>query len=470
MKFKIKNTILLASCAVFASATTGCLEEAFPVNGTFTEGQVAGADKSALAGAMTSYFFTLGSNAWDLGYATFMIWRDAMTADQPVNDAAWDYYNYYNSQVSLGNTYNSGIWWDRGYYHISCANRTLAICDTDPKSNDAYYRGYAYVLRAMLYFDLARSFEYKRTNVEALDNMADQRQIWGLTVPIITETTTEQESRKTPRAPFYEMYRFVNSDLTQAETYLSDHHTTATIDLPTLGVAYGLKARFWLELATRFENSPADLAMQIENEQNPDLDAYPKLEITTANDCYRKAADYARKAISEGYSPTTKAQWFNKTTGFNTPVQSWMWAMVISTDNTLAKDQTWKSWVSYHAPEALYGMSEAGEYKAYRLIDARLYKQIDKNDWRRDTWIDPAFASMEDSDEKKEEFDKRFAQITAYNYDEFIKFNAYAGFKYRPGSGNMNVSQIGNAVSIPLMRVEEMYLIEAEALAHCNES
>lgn len=466
MKLSLKDTILFSALALFASTATGCLEEAFPENGTLTEEEVAGADKAAMAGAMTSYFCAAASNAWDVGYPTFMTWRDAMTADFTVNDVSWDYYNYYNSQVSLGNTYNSGIWWDRGYYHINRANTTLAISDPDPDSEDAYYRGYAYVLRAMLYFDMARSFEYKRTNVEALDNAAEQRGIWGLTIPIITETTTEKESRSLPRAPFYEMYRFVNSDLTNAETYLRNFHTTDSKDNPSLGVAYGLKARFWLELGTRFDESPEDLAKQIENESN--FADYPKLGISSANDCFRKAAEYARKAMSEGYTPTTKSQWFDKTSGFNTPIQSWLWAIIISTDNTLAKDGSWKSWVSYHAPEALFGMSEATEYKAYRLIDARLYALIDENDWRRDTWIDPEFTAMEDSDEKKEEFNERFAQVTTYNYDDFVKFNAYAGFKFRPGSGNATVSAIGNAVSIPLMRIEEMYLIEAEALAHCD--
>ena len=160
MKKLIRHSISYAVAALTAFAATGCLEEAFPEDGSFTEEQVKDADKQALAGAMTSYFLAGGEAAYDIAYMTFMTWRDAMTADMPVNDATWDYYNYYNSQVSLGNSYNQGLWWDRGYYHISRANATLNICSTDPESEDAYYRGYAYALRAMLYFDLARVFEY----------------------------------------------------------------------------------------------------------------------------------------------------------------------------------------------------------------------------------------------------------------------------------------------------------------------
>lgn len=468
MKKIIRHSISYAAIALTAFATTGCLEEAFPENGTFTEEQIKDVDKAELAGAMISYFLAGGDQAYDIGYMTFMTWRDAMTADMPVNDNEWDYYNYYNSQVSLGNSYNQGLWWDRSYYQISRANSTLKICDTDPESDDAYFRGAAYALRGMLYFDLARTFEYKHTYVEALDRSADQRGIWGLTVPIITENTTEAESRRTPRAPFYQLYRFVNNDLLQAELYMKDYHSVTSKDNPSLGVAYGLHARFWLELGSRFSRYPEDLAKQIASDSNEEYADLPSLGIKSATECFRLAADYARKAINEGYTPLTQSQWYDKSSGFNTPNQSWMWAIIISPENWLAKDCTWKGWVSFHCPEATYGMSESTEYRAYRLIDARLYAEIDPDDWRRDTWIDPEFSAMTDDSEKQAEFDSRFAKVTTYNYGEFCKFNAYAGFKFRPASGNGTTPSIGNAVSVPLMRVEEMYLIEAEALAYCD--
>lgn len=40
--------------------------------------------------------------------------------------------------------------------------------------------------------------------------------------------------------------------------------------------------------------------------------------------------------------------------------------------------------------------------------------------------------------------------------------------KFRPGQGNTTNYSIGAACSYPLMRVEEMYFIEAEAAAHTN--
>lgn len=464
----LKNILLAGCCSVLSLSVTGCLDEAFPQDGSFTEDQVKDADLATIAGSMTSYFTSGGSDPHEIGYPAFMIWRDCMTADYPVNDPTWDYFNWYNLQISIGNTYTSQMWWNHAYYHISYANQTLGLADEDVESDDAYYRGYAHALRSYRYFEMARMFEYKHTDIEALDRVADQRGIWGLTVPIITEKTTEADARRTPRAPFYEMYRFINSDLLNAQKYLASFHTVASKDVPSLGVAYGLAARFWLELGSRFEIYPDDLAKQIEKESDPALEQYPALGITSANDCYRKAADYARKAINEGYTPTTKSQWFDKASGFNTPIDSWMWAIIITPENWLAKLCTWKGWVPYHAPEAVYGMCESSDYAMYRKLDARLWSYMDKNDWRRDTWIDPEFSEMADGDEKQAMFKERYANNTSYDYDEFCKFNALAGFKYRPGSGDGTTPSVGNAVSIPLMRVEEMYLIEAEALAHCE--
>lgn len=44
----------------------------------------------------------------------------------------------------------------------------------------------------------------------------------------------------------------------------------------------------------------------------------------------------------------------------------------------------------------------------------------------------------------------------------------YASLKFRPGNGNASDHTVGAATAYPLMRVEEMYFIEAEAAAHLN--
>lgn len=466
MKRYFKYAMLPVAFLWMAVAMTGCIEEAFPEDNTMSSDQIAGSDKSALVRAMSSYLNTGGSESWDIGFTGFQIFMDAMTEDYPIYDDSWDYFRYFNTQLSIGNNGVSQTYWVRYYYLLQKANSVISVCDTDPSSGDSFSMGAALAFRSMVYLDLARMFEYKHTNIARLDEIADERNVWGLTVPIITEKTTEPESRVTPRAPFYEMYRFIYNDLLNAEVYLKNHHSASEKTLPCLGVAYGLQARLWLELGSRFELYPADLAKQLENEANADLEHLAKLGIHSANDCFRKAADYARKAIDEGFTPLTKNQWFDTSSGFNSPNNSWLWAIVISPDLDIATSD-WKSLPSFKCPEATYGMSN-NTYSAYRMIDARLFSKIDANDWRRTTWIDPAFTAIADMKQKQKEFEETYSSITVFNFDTFCGYDSYTGFKFRPASGNGQTPTIGNLVSLPLMRIEEMYMIEAEALAHCE--
>jgi hypothetical protein len=46
----------------------------------------------------------------------------------------------------------------------------------------------------------------------------------------------------------------------------------------------------------------------------------------------------------------------------------------------------------------------------------------------------------------------------------------YAHMKFRTGNGEKINSSVGSVVDIPMMRVEEMYFIEAEAAAHLNDA
>ena len=48
----------------------------------------------------------------------------------------------------------------------------------------------------------------------------------------------------------------------------------------------------------------------------------------------------------------------------------------------------------------------------------------------------------------------------------WAKLPAYTNLKYHPGSGNLSDLYVGCLCDIPLMRVEEMYLIYIEAIAH----
>ena len=453
-------TNLLVAGAVLGFMTS-CLDEVTPTN-MATQGQVNKADKVGLSNAVGAYMTTYNSDfVYDIGFAGFGIWRDRMTADLPVNNTGYDYFSYPGFCTWLG-----GGWqlqytiWQRYYYLIQKANLVLLASDVESDPADGVYAANALAYRANAYLEMAQWYEYRPTYMGNLDQEAENLGIMGLTVPIVTETTTEAESRNNPRVPFYKIYRFILDDLDRAEQYMDGQTPLASVSNAGLGVIYGLKARTWLYLGTRFALHNDDLDSALSHEDDTDI-PFAKLGISTSKDCFAKAAEYARKAINQGYTPLSENQWFDPQSGFNSVNNAWLWAIIISPDNGLAKELTYSSFVSFMSPEATYGVSDS-QYGSYNMIDARLFSSIPDADWRKTTWIAPADKGNEKA------FNTKYARGTSMSYNEWSDYNAYCGFKFHPNGGDRNTSTNGNAVSIPLMRVEEMYLIEAEAVGRAN--
>lgn len=453
-----KLNIILATIGAL-SLLSSCLKEYNPTS-LITAEQMLKADHAGLSNAIAAYMISFssyddGGLAGDAGFPAFGIWRDAMTADMPVYDNNYDYFCDYNYQTYIGNTYTQSLFWQRYYYLIQKANTLLGVADAETNPDDKIYVGNALCYRAMAYLDLARMYEYKHTGVDRLDAEALSNGIMGLTVPIVDESTSDSEARENPRVPFYTLYKFIVSDLSRAEECLKDVHSASSKTNACLGVVYGLKARTYLELGTRFEKYPSDIATLLEHESDGD---YPALELSSATAAFSKAAEYARKAISEGFAPLSENQWFDPATGFNTPNNAWLWCVSISPDSAAA-DMGWQSFVSNMSPEASWGIA-CDTYNAYRTIDAALFSLIPDSDWRKTTWIDPADKG------KKAAFTAKYSKGTAMDFSEWKGYDKYCGFKFHPGSGDRITSTTGNAVSVPLMRIEEMYLIEAEAVGH----
>ena len=459
----MKKHIIYSLIIAAGASLSGCLEEFTPTNQA-TADQIKGEDKGSLSSAVSAYMTSFtsygdGGLSNDAGFPGFGIHRDAMTADIPAYTTTYDYFTDFSYTNYLGNYSLQTLFWRRYYYLIQKCNLVMSVAQPEERTEDREYAGNALAYRAMAYFDMARLYEYRHTDVPSLDQQAEASGIMGLTVPIVTEATTDASGRDNPRAPFYTMYRFILTDLDNAEKYLSDTHASGSKVNASIGVVYGLKARFWLELGTRFLLHPADLDTQLSHDSDEDI-VYNKLGIASANDCFNNAAAYARKAISEGYAPLSESQWFDPKTGFNTPNAAWMWCVTLTLDNP-AVNLEWQSFVSFVSPEATWGIADAG-YGASRMIDARLFDKIPDSDWRKTTWIDPNDVGNQQA------YNTKYAKGTSMGYNEWRKYGGYVGFKYHPGSGDRTTYAVGNAVSVPLMRVEEMFLIEAEAVARVS--
>ena len=454
---KMKRFRYIIAIAAIATLFTGCLKETFPTS-IITEGQL-GQSSNALAGmsrASAAVFNRYGSTYDAFGYPGIMLWRDTMAGDLPIYSPSYDYHSYYAQCQYLGNWIVQQGWWSLFYKIVLNANLLINAAQGNEDPDVPHYLGNAYCYRAYAYLDLARMYEFHKTGFAELDAEAESRGIYGLTVPIYTENTTEEEAKNNPRAPFYQMYRFILNDLNKAEEYL-DGYISSVCNEAGISLVYALKARTWLELANRFDSTICDTAdsdlqaMLAHESDYPEID---KMGITTAKECYQNALKYAE--LAEAYhTPLTKEQWFSPTTAFNTAQSSWIFGMIIGTEDV---GGSWISFTGNMSAETTYGTANT-LYQGFRMIDAALYKKIGSGDWRKNTWISPDDAGKASAYTKYK---------TLLSKDEFVQCPAYTNFKFHPGSGDMDNYLVGNVVDLPLIRVEEMYLIAAEAEANVN--
>lgn len=461
----MKRYIIQAAFAtVIASTVSSCIKEYDSESTVVTADQLTNMSSgtTGLVNAISEAFgkpnSICSSEEYDMGYLGLGMIRDIHCNDFTIYRADYEYFWYYTTNTYLGNNYNPAYFPWAYYYKL--IGQTHQILRLEYSDNNKADFGLAHFFRAWAYFDLARWYEYKHTGVARLDDYAQSKGIYGLTVPIIDENSTEVEARNTPRATFCEMYRFILNDLDKAEEYLGDYKRPAK-NRPELSTVYGLKARVYLELATRFRKYPNDLTTLTSS----GID----LGIVSTQECYAKAAEYARKAISRsGATPLSESEWYggnNYTDGFNNvSSNAWMLGIIIQKENL--SSYSWRNFIGHMSPEQSWGVggilydsstgTYSNQYGGQRIIGAALFDAIEDDDWRKITWVAPEDAGNKAAYSKYK---------TIATEDHFLLIPAYSSFKFRPKNGEKTDYSIGAAADYPLMRVEEMYFIEAEALA-----
>lgn len=440
-----------------------CMDEVQPVN-YLTAEQVeesSTAQKSLLDGIVS---FMITYNTWgnddyytnDWGYPCQMMFRDALTADFPATASNYNYWAWVESSQSL----EAAAYYTYKFYYTAVSNCNQLIGKVDPSTattTEKNYLGCAQAFRALFYLDMARMFEFQKTGYSSLDASAEQ--VKGLTVSIVTDKTTDEEMKNNPRAPFYTMYRFILTDLNDAEENIEGYERTDGT-YPNQTVVYGLKARFWLELASRFEKTPEDLSTMIAND-NAD-DGYDNIGVSSAEECYRNAAYYAQLA-EKSYTPMSQSEWRSSSTGFNTATNAWMFYSSITTKEQ--EGNYYSNLMGTICTEASWAMPQYGE-GTYRMIGSALYDRMGNGDWRKLSWISPEDAGKT-PDESNGIEDKymlaSWTNGTTTSISKFKEYPAYANLKYRTRSHSGYLE--GMLCDIPYMRVEEMYFIDAEATA-----
>ena len=241
---------------VAALLLSSCIKETFPQGSVQTQEQVSQSETAleAIANAIPASMMTSNVLGWassssygdhtDFGIGAIHLKTEFMLEDM-VTSGDNPYYNRFYPYVlnrSQGERYiYCAYFWQCYYKWIRMANDIISLVDPQTSQEDALQiLGQAYAYRAMCYLDLARLYEPKENDYTDVSTIA------GLTVPIVQETTTEQQAKDNPRALRTDMYSFILSDLAMAQAYLSPSVTAYT--LPTLAAVYGLFARAYLEM------------------------------------------------------------------------------------------------------------------------------------------------------------------------------------------------------------------------------
>ena len=431
---KITNKILAALIAPVLAV--GCIEEAFPEGSTQLADQV-GKSEFALGGLVNSFpvammsvdnrsFYSKYDTHTDFGMPAIHLMTESMLEDIAVmgaNPGYWSF-NFWSRNVGMNDqSWPIGYFWENYYSYIKIANDVISVIEVSDDMPDLNknYLGQAYAYRAMSYLDMARMYEPKE------NEYTDVSKVLGLTVPIVTEKTTAEQLSNNPRVPREEMYEFILSDLAMAEKMLANAGNDYT--QPTLGAVYGMYARAYLEMGYWKEGGDKQ--------------------------AFEKAAEYARKAITvSGKTPLTEAQWTDPTTGFNSGSSNnaWIWGLPVSVD-LIGNIICYTAHISCEGTWGYTTLSNPGINKA-------LYDKIAPGDFRHKSFLSPDRSTWTSGTYK-------FAGNAAAQ-NAFLKSLAkpYTAIKFRPVAGEVNTYTIGNPADHMLMRVEEMYFIEMEAISN----
>lgn len=426
MKKAFKTLIALAAVSVLLSS---CIEETFPLNGSATSDQIAKSPTALTASvdglvAQTyqPYFFFGSSNQleFDISYAGLQITYARMLCDMVNNSATigYDWWTGYTGSYGYSMRYNT----DRQtvpfmtlYKFVKSANDIIGpLYGKEDELNDETkgYLGTAYVYRALMYHDIYNMY------LPALNEYTDCSAVQGLTAPIILSSAEEETEYKSARAPKEAMSAQVIADLDKAEALFTGiGYVPKNNRYPSLAVVYGIKARMYMAM----------------------LD-------------YANAATYARKAIeASGKTPLTESEWHDPYKAFcdATGNNSWMWFYSISANNmgNLCNP------TGFLAGESDWGYNSLTQLALHKW----LYDRMNRTDFRKRSFIDP----------DRETYPASYYTWGSQDYLASYPFESlpdYMSFKIRCKEGDWQTYSVGGAVDFPIMRVEEMYLIEAEAV------
>ncbi|MDR2414693.1 MAG: RagB/SusD family nutrient uptake outer membrane protein [Odoribacteraceae bacterium] len=350
-----------------------------------------------------------GDQHFDFGYPAACLMFDASGMDMPSENSG---YNWFGQQARLSdrvaNSSSTYFLWELFYSHVKTANDILVVIDsTTTNKTLRAYRGQALASRAFDYMNLACIYQHAYDGQEQ-----------ALSVPLVLEGASRESLDNNPRVTLERLYKQVIGDLSKAIVLLDSFDRQGKKEYINREVALGLRARARLHVG-QWKEAAEDAAAAIAG--------YVPYSI----------ADVSRPAFNDASAP------------------SWIWGCVISENNAVVQSGI----VNFPSHVCSFTGNGYAPANAGRYINNLLWNEIPADDVRKGWWLDGKLRSpLLDTTWSITYNGQQYDAVDWFGFRDSclnVKFGPYKNI----------YNNATNACDFPLMRVEEMILVRAEALA-----
>lgn len=422
MKLNRFSIIALGALTVVSCSD---IDEQFPEGGILTSEQIQETTEAIperteatftgmynMMGESFSVFPSSG-RADDWGVPMIMLSLDGEGPDMWMANNNYNWFSTCGEFSSRNANYaNPYIRYILPYRQIGIANEVLASISPDTEDQNAIYKmAQARAIRAYDYMLLAPYFQF---NYETSKDKP--------CIPVLKDGV---DYANNPRATVEEVYNIIIEDLNYAVEHLEGYERASKAYV-NLNVAYGLRARAYLNMGM-----------------------------------YAEAAADAAKAI-EGYNPATMDELAAGPRFCKADETNWMWGVVITDDQAknggLATPASWFS--------AFTGDGYAPATQVTPSINSLLYNKIPATDVRKAWWIDTnLYSPLLDKISWNGVTGVEISKLVLDDGSK-VAYAPYTNVKFGMKSG---IGSPINSNDFPLMRVEEMILVEIEGLAKSGQ-
>ena len=422
MKLNRFSIIALGALTVVSCSD---IDEQFPEGGILTSEQIQETTEAIperteatftgmynMMGESYSVFPSSG-RADDWGIPMIMLSLDGEGPDMWMANNNYNWFSTCGEFSSRNANYaNPYIRYILPYRQIGIANEVLASISPDTEDQNAIYKmAQARAIRAYDYMLLAPYFQF---NYETSKDKP--------CIPVLKDGV---DYANNPRATVEEVYNIIIEDLNYAVEHLEGYERASKAYV-NLNVAYGLRARAYLNMGM-----------------------------------YAEAAADAAKAI-EGYNPATMDELAASPRFCSADEANWMWGVIITDDQakngTLATPASWFS--------AFTGDGYAPATQVTPSINSLLYNKIPATDVRKAWWIDTnLYSPLLDKISWNGVTGVEISKLVLDDGSK-VAYAPYTNVKFGMKSG---IGSPINSNDFPLMRVEEMILVEIEGLAKSGQ-